>query len=246
MVRSLKAHCFSRSSRPWITNNFDLRTLHLFWLQATRVYMERVDPVVFIIDDDPSMLQAIKTLVETIGIKGITFSSGQEFLQSNLPDVPSCLVLDVRLPGLSGLNLQRELSERGAQIPIIFVTGHGDIPMSVQAMKAGAVEFLTKPFRDQALLDAVQQALACDRAAREQRAQVEELRRRYRTLTPRERDVLARVVTGLLNKQIAGDLGSSEAAVKVHRQHVMAKMGAGSLAALVRMADRLGIPTPQM
>jgi FixJ family two-component response regulator len=153
-------------------------------------------------------------------------------------------VLDVRLPGLSGLELQQRLAEGDMAMPIIFITGHGDIPMTVQAMKAGAVEFFSKPFRDQALLDAIQQALARDRAAREQRAQSEELRRRYRSLTPRERDVLALVVTGLLNKQVAGELGTSEASVKVHRQHVMAKMGAGSLAELVRMAARLGIPTP--
>jgi FixJ family two-component response regulator len=158
--------------------------------------------------------------------------------------VPSCLVLDVRLPGLSGLELQQRLAECDMAMPIIFITGHGDIPMTVQAMKAGAVEFLTKPFRDQALLDAIQQALARDRQAREQQTKSEELRRRYRALTPREREVMALVVAGLLNKQIAGELGTSEASVKVHRQHVMEKMGAGSLAALVRMADRLGIPTP--
>jgi FixJ family two-component response regulator len=160
--------------------------------------------------------------------------------------VPGCLVLDVRLPGLSGLDLQQRLAEVDRAMPIIFITGHGDIPMTVQAMKAGAVEFLPKPFRDQDLLDAIQQALDRDRHAREQRAQSEALRSRYRTLTPRERDVMAHVVAGLLNKQIAGELGTSEAAVKVHRQHVMAKMGAGSLAALVRMADRLGIPTPPL
>jgi FixJ family two-component response regulator len=153
-------------------------------------------------------------------------------------------VLDVRLPGLSGLELQQRLAESDLAMPIIFITGHGDIPMSVQAMKAGAVEFFTKPFRDQALLDAVQQALARDRTAREQRAQREALHHRYRALTPRERDVLALVVTGRLNKQSAAELGISEAAVKLHRQHVMTKMGAGSLAELVRMANRLGIPTP--
>jgi FixJ family two-component response regulator len=203
--------------------------------------MERVDPVVFIIDDDPSMLQAIKTLVETIGIKGITFSSGQEFLQSNLPDVPSCLVLDVRLPGLSGLNLQRELSERGAQIPIIFVTGHGDIPMSVQAMKAGAVEFLTKPFRDQDLLDAIEQAIELDRASRSQRDEIAAFKRRHETLTVREREVMYLVVAGLLNKQIASELGTSEKTVNVHRSHVMQKMQAKSLAELIRMAEKIGI-----
>jgi FixJ family two-component response regulator len=159
--------------------------------------------------------------------------------------VPGCLVLDVRLKGLSGLDLQKRMVEADMEIPIIFITGHGDIAMTVQAMKAGAVEFLTKPFRDQDLLDAIQQALERDRKARERRAKVEELHSRYRLLTPREREVMALVVAGLLNKQIAGDLGTSEASVKVHRQHVMEKIGAGSLAELVRMADKLGIPTPK-
>jgi len=204
------------------------------------------DAIVYIVDDDAPLRESLMNLLRSMGLRVAAFASAQEFLRSPRPDGPSCLVLDVRLPGLSGLELQQRLAEADLAMPIIFITGHGDIPMSVQAMKAGAVEFLTKPFRDQALLDAVQQALARDRTARAQRAQGEELRRRYRALTPRERDVLARVVTGLLNKQIAAELGTSEAAVKVHRQHVMAKMGAGSLAALVRMADRLGIPTPQV
>jgi FixJ family two-component response regulator len=156
------------------------------------------------------------------------------------------LVLDVRLPGLSGLDLQKRMAEVEVAIPIVFISGHGDIPMSVRAMKAGAVEFLTKPFREQELLDAIQQALERDRNAREQRAEIAELRSRYRLLTPREREVMALVVTGLLNKQIAGELGTSEASVKVHRQHVMAKMRAGSLAALVRMADRVGIHTSKL
>jgi FixJ family two-component response regulator len=202
------------------------------------------DAMVFVVDDDAPMRESLKNLMRSVGLRVEAFASAQEFLRSTRPDVPSCLVLDVRLPGLSGLELQQRLAEGDMAMPIIFITGHGDIPMTVQAMKAGAVEFLSKPFRDQALLDAIQQALARDRAAHAQRAQSEELRRRYHSLTPRERDVLALVVTGLLNKQIAGELGTSEAAVKVHRQHVMAKMGAGSLAALVRMADRLGIPTP--
>ena len=208
--------------------------------------MMDAEALVFVVDDDAPMRESLQNLLRSVGLRVEAFASAQEFLRSTRPDVPSCLVLDVRLPGLSGLELQQRLAEGDMAMPIIFITGHGDIPMTVQAMKAGAVEFLTKPFRDQALLDAIQQALARDRAAREQRAQSEELRRRYRSLTPRERDVLALVVTGLLNKQIAGELGTSEASVKVHRQHVMAKMGAGSLAALVRMADRLGIPTPQL
>ena len=204
------------------------------------------EALVCVVDDDASMRESLQNLLRSVGLRVEVFASAQEFLHSTRPDVPSCLVLDVRLPGLSGLELQQRLAEGDMAMPIIFITGHGDIPMTVQAMKAGAVEFLSKPFRDQALLDAIQQALARDRAAHEQRAQSEELRRRYHSLTPRERDVLALVVTGLLNKQIAGELGTSEASVKVHRQHVMAKMGAGSLAELVRMADRLGLPTPPL
>ena len=204
------------------------------------------DAMVFVGDDDAPMRESLKNLMRSVGLRVEAFASAQEFLRSTPPEVPSCLVLDVRLPGLSGLDLQRQMAEGDRDMPIIFITGHGDIPMTVQAMKAGAVEFLTKPFRDQALLDAIQQALARDRQAREQRAQSEALRRRYGALTPRERDVMALVVAGLLNKQIAAELGTSEASVKVHRQHVMAKMRADSLAALVRMADRLGIPTPQV
>ena len=208
--------------------------------------MMDADALIFVVDDDAPMRESLQNLLRSVGLRVEAFASAQEFLRSTRPDVPGCLVLDVRLPGLSGLDLQQRLAAGDMDIPIIFITGHGDIPMTVQAMKAGAVEFLTKPFRDQELLDAIHQALARDRHAREQRAQSEALRRRYRTLTPRERDVLALVVTGLLNKQIAGELGTSEATVKVHRQHVMAKMGAGSLAELVRMAARLGIPTPQL
>jgi FixJ family two-component response regulator len=203
------------------------------------------EALVFVVDDDAPMRASLKNLIRSVGLRVEVFASAQAFLSSPRPDVPGCLVLDVRLPGLSGLELQQRLAEGDMAMPIIFITGHGDIPMTVQAMKAGAVEFLPKPFRDQALLDAIQQALARDRQARAQRANSEELRRRYRSLTPREREVMARVVTGLLNKQIAGELGTSEASVKVHRQHVMEKMEAGSLAALVRMADRLGLPTPQ-
>jgi FixJ family two-component response regulator len=202
------------------------------------------DAMVFVVDDDAPLRESLQNLIRSVGLRVEAFASAQEFLDRPRPEVPGCLVLDVRLPGLSGLDLQQRMAEGDRDMPIIFITGHGDIPMTVQAMKAGAVEFLTKPFRDQALLDAIQQALARDRQAREQQTKSEELRRRYRALTPREREVMALVVAGLLNKQIAGELGTSEASVKVHRQHVMEKMGAGSLAALVRMADRLGIPTP--
>jgi RNA polymerase sigma factor (sigma-70 family) len=203
--------------------------------------MKKTDQLVFVIDDDPSMRTAIKELIEAVGLSCQTFESGQEFLTTKLPDVPCCLVLDVRLPGLSGLNLQRELTERGIQIPIIFITGHGDIPMSVQAMKAGALEFLTKPFRDQDLLDAIEQATERDRSARMERTQMGELGERSRMLTPREREVMRLVVAGLLNKQIAAELGISEKTVNVHRSQVMQKMQADSLADLVRMAEKLRI-----
>jgi FixJ family two-component response regulator len=207
--------------------------------------MTEADGVVFVVDDDASIRESLKDLIRSVGLRVEAFPSAQEFLRSKRPDVPSCLVLDVRLKGLSGLDLQKRMAEADNEIPIIFITGHGDIPMTVQAMKAGAVEFLTKPFRDQDLLDAIQQALERDRKAREQRAKLEELHSRYRSLTPREREVMTRVVAGLLNKQIAGELGTSEASVKVHRQHVMEKMAAGSVAELVRIADKLGIPTPK-
>jgi RNA polymerase sigma factor (sigma-70 family) len=203
--------------------------------------MRNADEVVIVIDDDLSMRQAITTLIDTVGLNSQTYGSGQEFLQHLSLDVPSCLVLDVRLPGLSGLNLQRELSERGMSIPIIFITGHGDIPMSVQAMKAGAVEFLTKPFRDQDLLDAIEQALERDRAARRRRAEMAALRQQYETLTAREREVMRLAVAGLLNKQIASQLGNSEKTVNIQRSRVMQKMRANSLAALVRMGERLDI-----
>jgi len=201
--------------------------------------------MVFVVDDDVGTRESLKNLIRSVGLRVEAFASAQDFLRSTRPDVPGCLVLDVRLPGLSGLDLQKRMAEVELEIPIVFISGHGDIPMSVRAMKAGAVEFLTKPFRDQELLDAIQQALERDRNAREQRAEIAELRSRYRLLTPREREVMALVVTGLLNKQIAGELGTSEASVKVHRHHVMEKMRAGSLAALVRMADRVGIHTPK-
>jgi FixJ family two-component response regulator len=207
--------------------------------------MKDAGSVVFVIDDDAALRESLEDLIGSVRLRVEAFASAHEFLRSKRPDVSGCLVLDVRLKGQSGLDLQKQMTQAGVEIPIIFITGHGDIPMTVQAMKAGAVEFLTKPFRDQDLLDAIQQALERDRKAREQRTNVEELHDRYRSFTPREREVMALVVSGLLNKQIAGELGTSEASVKVHRQHVMEKIGAGSLAELVRMADKLGIPTPK-
>jgi FixJ family two-component response regulator len=200
------------------------------------------DKVVFVVDDEAPLRESLADLLLSIGLRVQAFASAQEFLQSKRPDVASCLVLDVRLKGLSGLDLQKRLIAGDIEIPIIFITGYGDIPMAVQAMKAGAVEFLRKPFREQDLLDAVQQALERDRKAREQRAEIAELRSRFDSLTPREREVMALVAAGLLNKQVAGELGTSEASVKVHRQHVMEKIGADSLAELVRMADKIGIP----
>jgi FixJ family two-component response regulator len=196
-------------------------------------------PAVFIIDDDRGMRQAIQDLVESVGLRAESFANGQDFLNKGQPPGPSCLVLDVRLPEMSGLDFQSLLAGTGMQIPIIFITAHGDIPMSVRALKSGAVEFLTKPFRDQDLLDAIQHALQRDRVAREQQAELLHVQGRYQTLTGREREVMTLVVSGLLNKQIASEIGASEATVKIHRGNLMQKMQAGSLIELVRMADKL-------
>ena len=202
-------------------------------------------PTVFIIDDDRGMRQAVQDLVESVDLRAESFATAQEFLGRQPTSHPSCLVLDVRLPQMSGLDFQRRLTEIGMQIPIIFITAHGDVPMSVRALKSGAVEFLTKPFRDQDLLDAIQQALQRDRAAREQQAEVDGLRGRYQALTAREREVMGLVVSGMLNKQIASQIGASEATIKIHRGNVMQKMQAASLIELVRIADKLKLVLPE-
>jgi RNA polymerase sigma factor (sigma-70 family) len=203
--------------------------------------MTEAAPIAYVVDDDPSVRRAIRRLLESVGFQVELFGSTPEFLRAERPDVSSCLVLDIRLPGKSGLDLQRELAEANIQIPIIFITAHGDIPMTVRAMKAGAVEFLTKPFRDQDLLDAAHVALERDRTRRQQEAEIATLRKRFESLTPREREVLPLVISGLLNKQIAAEIGTSEGTVKVHRSQLMRKMGAESLAELVRMGEKMGI-----
>jgi FixJ family two-component response regulator len=207
--------------------------------------MAEEQPVVFVIDDDPSVRDGLESLLRSVGLQVKLFASTQEFLRGARPDVPGCLVLDVRLPGMGGLDFQRELAKSSIHLPIIFITGHGDIPMSVQAMKCGAIEFLTKPFRDQILLDAIRQAIQRDRANRKRQAEIAELHARYDLLTQREREVLALVVSGLLNKQIAAQLATSEFTIKIQRSRAVQKMRAGSLAELVRMAEKLGIPSPK-
>jgi FixJ family two-component response regulator len=207
--------------------------------------MNESQSTVFVVDDDAAVREALRDLIDSVGLRVELFGSAGEFLQRKLPHLPSCLILDVRLPGKSGFDLQRELTEANISIPIIFITGHGDIPMSVRAMKAGAVEFLAKPFRDQDLLDVIQLALERDRATRQREAEIATLRDRFESLTPREQEVLPWVVSGLLNKQIADAIGTSEATVKVHRSQLMRKMGAKSLADLVRMADKMGVPVPK-
>jgi len=207
--------------------------------------MNEMHSLVFIVDDEPSVCTALKRLTRSVGLEAQTFSSAKEFLRAKRPDVPSCLILDVRLPDLSGPDLQRELAEAKINIPIVFLTGHGDIPMSVRAIKAGAVEFLTKPFKDQDLLDAIQHGIEQDRLARLRHREIFEMKRQYESLTPREREVFPLVTDGFLNKQIADQLGASEKTIKVHRHQVMQKMKAESLAHLVRIAQKLGVSSPK-
>jgi len=207
--------------------------------------MKEEQPVVFVIDDDPSMRDSLQDLLQSVGMEARVFRSTQEFLRAERPDAPGCLVLDVRLPGQSGLDFQRTLAASGIELPIVFISGHGDIPMTVRAMKAGAVEFLAKPFRDQDLLDAIQGGIERDRARRGDAALVAQLRELFASLTEREREIMALVVAGRQNKQIAAELGVSEVTVKAHRGQIVRKMKAKSLPELVRMADRLGVPAPK-
>ena len=202
-------------------------------------------PIVFVVDDEPAICLSLKRLVRSVGLEAQTFNSAQEFLRSDRPEGPGCLVLDVRLPGLSGLDLQKELADAKVDLPIIFMTGHGDIPMSVRAMKAGAVEFLTKPFRDQDMVDAIQHGIEKHKAARRQSAELAESKVLYDSLTPREREVFPLVAAGLLNKQIAAELGASEKTIKVHRGQVMHKLKAETLAHLIRIAEKLGLSSPK-
>lgn len=213
--------------------------------QAPQPRTDADEPIVLVVDDDASMRKALTNLFESVGLKVKAFGSAAEILQTKPPEVPSCLVLDIRLPGSSGLDLQSDLAEAKIDTPIIFITGHGDIPMTVQAMKSGAVDFLTKPVREQDLLDAVRAAIERDRKRRDLDKTVVDLRSRFENLTPRERDVLTLVTSGLLNKQVAGELGLAEITVKIYRGQVMRKMGAKSLADLIRMSEALGIPRPK-
>ena len=207
--------------------------------------MSESPPIVFVVDDEPAICLSLKRLVKSVGLEAQTFTSAQEFLRAKRPDGPGCLVLDVRLPGLSGLDLQQELLDAKVDLPIIFITGHGDIPMSVRAIKAGAVEFLTKPFRDQDLVDAIQHGIEKHRAARQESVKLAEFRALYDSLTPREREVFPLVAAGLLNKQIAAQLGTGEKTIKVHRGQVMHKMKAESLAHLIRIGEKLGLSSPK-
>jgi FixJ family two-component response regulator len=207
--------------------------------------MNETLPIVFVVDDEPAVGVSIKRLLQTVGLEARHFTSASEFLRAKRPDTPGCIVLDVRLPDLSGLDLQQELAKANVDLPVIFVTGHADIPMTVRAMKAGAVEFLTKPFRDQELLEAVQRAISRHRQTRDQRASMRVLQSRYELLTPREREVYPLVASGLLNKQVAAELNASEKTIKVHRGQLMQKMEAHSLSDLIRMAEQLGVLSPR-